>query len=264
MTINLANDQIDLHELIPSGSSKQKSVVFISFHKCATSYFSNYVLNNVQGLNLIDFLKYLYDNKDNVKPCFKENGYVYGVLRLQNTGHPRYDFVNELLASNNFNNLKHLFWVRDPRDIIVSEYYSFKYTHGYSKIKEHKEYQDKRRNKMLEQSIDDYVLHMAPLVKDKFLKMQDLINNSSDYLLLKYEDMIVNFESFYHALSKFIPLNADFYEAFYQDTRPREQEKIDSHKRSGAFGEYASKLQPQTINILNEELSVVLDFFKYK
>ena len=255
-------NSLSLHKsLVPNEKSK-KSIVFISFHKCATSFFSKKVFKEIGDYSQINYLQEMYDSSHNYYPLMKDKGYLYGVIRLQNSDHPRYKFVNDLLKQKNFPRLKHIFWIRDPRDILVSMYYSFGFTHGYSNTSDVQEYQKKRR-KLIPQSLDEFVIAEAPKINKKFNQMSELIENSNDYILLKYEYMINSFDDFYSQLNSFMPINEAFYQDFKNETTPNEVEDVSSHKRSGKVGGFRESLRPETILKVNEILAGNLKRFDY-
>ncbi len=247
----------------------QKSIMFISFHKCATSYFSSYVLKNTVGYEHVDYLSELYKYQENnpifqsIKPHIEEQNHVYGTVRIQDTDHPRYAFVESLFYNENFSSIKKIYWVRDPRDILVSMYFSFGFTHGLSINEEFRNYQLKERNRISQQSLDEFIIDEAPKIRKKFLRMLELMNSDPNYILLKYEDMINNFENFYSKLTEFIPLDENIKTEIFNNTRPRIQEDNTQHQRSGAVSGYKDKLKPETVKILNTELRSILNRFDY-
>jgi len=241
----------------------QKSVVFISFHKCATSYFSREVLKHLNGLKLIDYLGAFYRGDVEVKPKIIESGYVYGVIRLQDADHPRFRFVKSFIESPEFFRLKQIYWTRDPRDILVSMYYSFGFSHGMSVDETFKEYQMQLREKYQKMTVDDCVLEEVDKVKVKFLQMKALMEASEDFIHLKYETMVFDFDVMYESLRNYVPLSNDIREDFFKQTRPRAIVNIANHRRSGGVGDYKNILHPETIKVLNRELEDVLRWFGY-
>src|SRR5438132_10534005 len=118
-------------------TARPESVYFYTLHKCASGLFSDYVLKNVRRLRLIDYEDRFYKGEP-VCVTFKEKGFIYGPIRVSNGPQStiysklvepasRTDFVRDKIA---------IFLIRDPRDILVSSYYSFGYTHEFSTVKE--------------------------------------------------------------------------------------------------------------------------------
>lgn len=243
---------------------KNKSIVFISLHKCATSYFSDYVLRNVTGYKLIDYLQYLYQHDQKLIPDIKKYGHIYGVIRLQEENHPRFNFVESFLAHPEFCNTRQVYFTRDPRDILVSSYYSFGFTHGISNVEDMKHYEIEKRENIRKQSLDEYVLNEAPVLRDKLLKMHNLIHGNTDCIHLKYEEMIQEFDKFFEKFIEYVPVNESIYDVFYKNTRPARDSGRDLHKRDGSIQGYQYKLRNSTVDELNFIFKDVIQYFNYQ
>lgn len=244
--------------------SDKQSIAFISFHKCATSFFSSKVFKKLNSHTQIDYLQLMYSQENLYYPMIIEKGILYGVLRLQDEDHPRYDFVQNFLNQKKFHQLKHIFWIRDPRDILVSMYYSFGHSHGYAKNLNFRLYQEEQRNKIKAQSLDEFALKEAHNLNKKFLHMNRLVTQSSENILLRYEDMVLDFDNFFNELNEFLEIDKGFYNEFKRATRPNEIIQEDRHKRSGGVGGYKDFLKPETVNKINDILHDILLIFNYK
>jgi hypothetical protein len=132
--------------------SNPESLFFYTLHKCASTLFSDYILGSLIGLKHVDYALDLY--KGRLKPSsgkpltFASHCYAYGPLRVSGMGSN--DLIDRLLKtptmSVDFVSDKiALFFVRDPRDILVSAYHSFAYTHWYSAVPELRRGQEQRR-----------------------------------------------------------------------------------------------------------------------
>ena len=252
---------IDLH--IKESLSANKSIAVISFHKCATSYFSSEILNKSKTHEFIDYQTYQYNHDKKIKPIINLTGYIYGILRIYEPEHPGYDLTMSLLHHKHIKKINTLFWIRDPRDILISMYYSFGFTHGLSDNPGVRSYQIKRRDFIQKLSLDEYVIHEAYRLRKKFEIMIKLIDSCPNTLVLKYEDMIHRYDHFYKSLSKVISLDDEMYEKIYDKTRPKHKEDKDSHKRSGKTGAYVDKLKEETITELNSIFCDPLNKLKY-
>jgi len=93
--------------------------------------------------------------------------------------------------------------------------------------------------------------------------MKKLLENNKRALLLKYEDMVNDFESFMNLIQNVLPVNKNTVNKMYNLSRPNKKESIGKHKRSGMVGEYKSKLEAETIEELNHKLSKILLDFNY-
>jgi hypothetical protein len=61
---------------------RHESLYFISLHKCATSLFTQHVLNQHPSLRLVNYQGRAYQGELDRPPTFHETGHVYGALRI--------------------------------------------------------------------------------------------------------------------------------------------------------------------------------------
>lgn len=242
---------------------KKKTVVFISFHKCATSFFSSYILKQVNGLEHINYAGQLYTNQTNIDSTVEIKGKIYGVIRILDNQHPSFDFINRFITNSDLDKVNIIFWTRDPRDILVSMYYSFGFSHEFSDAPLIRKYQQERREKIQKMTLDEYVLNEASMILEKFEVMQNMMKKRNNYILLRYEDMINDFDSFFYRLSAIIPIDKTKKNKIFEETRPRTSEILNQHKRKGSVGAYKEKLEASTVLALNKKLLPILTYFNY-
>lgn len=184
---------------------------------------------------------------------FVERGYgFYGFRRF-----PSY--------LNNFSlrKFKKILLVRDPRDILVSHYFSMKNSHVIpqgemgNKLLEH-------RQAIQDMNINEYVLNKA----ESFLRIfQSYINIEDDLLkVFRYEDIVFDKSNWMQNILNFLDLDLPTAKieliAKNHDIFP-EKETPDSHIRKVTPGDYKAKLDPKTISILNEVFREVLNRYGY-
>lgn len=246
-------------------SDKEKSIFFITLHKAASSLFSGYALKKAEGFKHIDYEGEIFNGKENVDIRFLDEGYVYGAIRLiANPQGDTYPLVEKIMAKGFIKDKQCVFLVRDPRDIIVSAYYSFGYSHSLSPDEKIREKQIKGMQHIQNQGIDEFALWNARQVLKRFEIMARLIEECENYILLKYKDMIDDFNAFYDRLSEFLPFEQSVKEQLYTLTRPEEKEDITKHKRSGKVGGYKEKWKPETIREIDNRLEDILIRFDYR
>lgn len=244
---------------------KYESVFFYTFHKCASTLFSGYILKNITGLCNIDYAKMIYSNKMPNKICFKRSGYVYGPIRLSvKTNTPLYEKFTKRVNTNEFVRDKlAIFLVRDPRDILVSQYYSFGFTHSLTPNLKIQNRHLANRAKIKAMTLDEYVVNEAPSIKLYFNIAHELSKGCNRGVILKYEDMIDNHEQFSRDLNQFIKISNKVKDQLFLSTRPKTVEDTSSHRRSGRPGQFRSKLNQKTIKRLNMILKPTLKLFNY-
>ncbi len=247
--------------------SKDDSIYFFTFHKCASSLFSKQILKKTDNLQHVDYANYLADKDTSYnKPLgFKKHGCIYGPIRLSASK----NIVEKLLVQPSttpdfVKDIKAIFLIRDPRDILVSSYHSFGFTHPINPIEGKTKKQLTLREEIQSLSIDDYVIKYADKQIVDFNKVSEIANNCPNHVILKYEDMINNYEHFISDFQKILDINQDIVKTLYDKTRPKDKIDSTSHKRSGAPRRFLKELKPETITKLNIALKPTLDNFGYE
>lgn len=243
----------------PNGNTP--SVFFFSTHKCAST-FLNQLLNDLASredkkhINLELFLATNPDKRDMLyadsvftSNILKNKGYFFGVFR--------YGFK----SFNENSESKVILVLRDPRDVLTSQFFSIAYSHPVLTNR----FIEKRKH-ALAVGIDQHVKDMS----DRFLNTYtNYINNylgKNNVLLVRYEDMVVNFP---HELKKILEF-IDYSKTeealnFWTKNPPFEinNENHLKHKRKVTPGDYNDKLKPETIQFLNEKYKIVLQRLGY-
>jgi hypothetical protein len=168
-----------------------------------------------------------------------------------------------IVANGFMEDKRALFLVRDPRDLLVSQYYSFGYTHGRSSDPTVRARQERNRARIQSLTLDDYVLRAAPRLQERFDILHDLKSHCQQGVLLRYEDLIHNFDQFIEDFTQLSALNAAARLDLYERSRPRDREDTESHKRSGQTGAYSDKLHDETVTRLDVMLERTLTRFGY-
>lgn len=239
--------------------SQKESIYFITFHRSGSSFCEKYLLPSVKGLRHIDYASLFYHGM-NPRVAFKEKGFIYGPLRL--SANPESPVYQKVIAPLFFQTAKPfqgkaIFFIRDPREVIVSSYDAFGYTHGISGSKEISGFQLRRRQEIQSLSLDEYVLKYTDSFKDLFELFINLRNNAPNSLLLKFEEMIFEWDVFLKKLSKFVQLD------------PSGINRLIQNKKSGGNGttprnggivanRFESLLKPSTIEQVDLRLRDVL------
>ena len=161
--------------------------------------------------------------------------------------------------------------LRNPFDTLISEYYSFGFTHppnGDSiengeiiSVNVRRQYIKKHQL-----GLDDYCLKYADhLIKryEHLIKVvTKLKKNRCKVIPLYYSDMMLNFEDYFEKLCKHIKIdkttkNAIYlkYKGQFTNFRPLNdnnivKNRVKSHRRNGIPGEYKNKLKKQTLEVL--------------
>jgi hypothetical protein len=252
-------------------SSQQPSVLHFSLNKAATQYVKT-LLNYIASHNTLTpvgmnewafgstqpYLDHLSKAEMQAyKHVFKPKGYLYSVFG---------GFVEGI---DNLEDYRIILMVRDPRDILVSGFYSMAYSHplpGENSGK--REGFLAKRKKALEIGIDAYVLQEAPRLQANLLRYYEkLLLPFPQTHLLRYEDMISDFPSFLDMLTAasgctLTAADRDILIAKHRAEQPI-TEDIKKHTRKGVSGDYREKLKPETIADLHRILHAVAGYFGY-
>lgn len=159
-----------------------------------------------------------------------------------------------------------IFHIRDPRDILVSEYFSFGWIHPTrgSDL-------GQTRKSLQKMSIDDYVLHHCtqrefPLEK-KYSSLVERVLHPDLETVVTYETMVTNFPKW---LSQVVPVFGIRHSKWavmqlawrYRNEFRIKQETM-THKRCITPGDHRRKLKPATIEALNLRFETILTKFGY-
>jgi len=259
-----------LNKYKPKSNSEIDSFIFFTTHKAASN-FTNQILKEVEQisefelydygaligsisekLNITDqFEEYLNENH---KTLFKLNGEIYGPQRLP-------------LNFTGINDYKKIFFLRDPRDVLVSAYYSFGYSHVEPDSTSMIDSFLKKRATIQNQTIDEYVLEeMERWIKPAYMNYKKLrLESTNDVLYLKYNDYIEDTEGIVNKILTFFGLeNRDLAKRLAMSANPitRLEEK-DQHKRSGKNNQWKTHLKQSTQDELNIKLKDILEFWDF-
>ena len=243
----------------------RESVYFLTLHKCASSLFGGYVLKKAEGLRHVDYSSRIYRGEHVDEVSFEDTGCIYGPIRLSaNVSWPTFQRVARPVSEIGFLRGRiAIFMVRDPRDILVSAYHSFGFTHGFSPVEQIRESEQKQRSRIRSMSVDEYALESAPGTASHFESIDRLSRACPRSVVLRYEDMIDDWDRFVRDLTRYVEIRKRVQARIYQESRPREMEDEASHRRSGQPGGFRRKLRGDTVASLNHTFAAVLERFGY-
>ena len=239
-----------------------ESVFFYTFHKCASTLFGSYVLKNIRGLRNVDHTRHIEEMHAG-KAVFKENGYVYGPIRLSVLpGSPVHEHFVEPVSDERFiKDRIAVFLIRDPRDVLVSSYYSFGFAHTAAEggpwccV-------SGERSLPVEKTINDYVLEAAPAVRNGFEKIGELSSACRRSVVLRYEDIIFDWERFAGDLTRYLDIGRPVLAGIRRQSGVRKGERPFG-SRCGSPGCFRDKLLKPTVDALNTTFGEALERHGY-
>ena len=174
--------------------------------------------------------------------------------------------------------------LRDPRDVLVSMFYSYCYMHA-GEIEAHTGY----RKAVAEAGIDQFVLDMvgSPFygyrgdygigsrykkhvgnVLDRYQRYLDELLDRPTTIVVSYEQMVLSFPAWLEKIvSAFDPVDPEETRAIvtarHANSVAAGEEDVWSHKRKVTPGDHREKLRPETIQQLDEIFAVTLEMLGY-
>jgi hypothetical protein len=165
--------------------------------------------------------------------------------------------------------------IRDPRDCLVSMYFSFLGSHPApaSFTPAQKKAWNAQKQKAREETpIDSYVLQKAPGYKSNLLAIIAFSGQTNTPRIIRYEDFILDKLGLCQEITRFLcdsaldPIDVSSLNlediAKERDLIP-ENERPNQHVRKAIPGDHIDKLNPETINQLNTIFAEVLLQYKY-
>jgi hypothetical protein len=193
-----------------------------------------------------------------VSGIFVQHGYLFGGFR---SFPPRMTMPK--WASGNI-----VLLVRDPRDMVVSLYFSEKYSHtppGTELSPLQYEQFLEERAKSLSSELEQFCLGKAPLVSNQF----NVIHHKLDGLkhqIYRYEDVIFEKRKWLDDMTDYLKLEVAEATiaavAARHDIVPSAEDPF-QHIRKVKPGDFREKLKPETISALSEAFAHILDRYGY-
>jgi len=159
--------------------------------------------------------------------------------------------------------------VRDPRDVLVSSYYSLAYSHS-TPYKSSGKYEKFMQERKLAQksTIDEYVITESDRLCNIYRRYNELLlDKYPQVYLTRYEDMTSDFREWIKNLLNYckLDINQQMLQSLIEKNKRLQpkKENIHKHLRKGKAGDYKEKLKPETVELLNSKLFTILKAFKY-
>lgn len=255
-----------------------KDVLIYTVHKAA-SMFLHKIAGDIAKEYKIDYFSINQpDNFDAIKSTSwmeyaSKNG-RHGIFGPIRAGEAEPNIPTE------FRDYRAILHLRDPRDVLVSLFYSNVYSHpnagGFTA--------DAQKRKSWEDiGVDAFVLSRSAQFREYYNSLIQGVLNEPGVIFVKYETMVNDYErwltQFMSAFEEFpVPIGGLASKVGLRKTREKifnkllsrykddftiADENIKKHKRQIVPGDHARKLRPETIEKLNVELSDVLKTLNY-
>lgn len=236
-------------------SSAATSVLFFGYHRSGSMFASGRVdaCGRAAGLKPLNLRGYIVSSDPDRLTELVDGDFWQSSTRT--TGH-MYGPIRQPIAHTDLNNYKALALFRDPRDALVSHYFSARHAHTLLNERNiaHKEAADR-------QTIDEFVLSMVPTYLSDLTGMADLLDGMSTKLVTNYDDMMGDYRGWVQSVVDFVGADASkVADVFADGPTPRAEtasEDLTAHNRSGRSGQFRTKLKAETISVIEAELGTV-------
>ncbi|MEZ0153470.1 MAG: sulfotransferase domain-containing protein [Candidatus Reddybacter sp.] len=243
----------------PAPKTNLKRSYIFAFAKSGSTLLDNMVSTYCKIINIPTFSLFnaafgqgisTNDIAEDALACIKQEGVIY-------TGFRHFPAFNLELSGANT-----ILLTRDPRDMLVSMYYSIIKSHV---IPEGNSGMQKNRERAVLLDINDYAISHANNYNNHFKRYRLMLDNS-DLTTFRYEDVIYEKEKWLNAVV--VKLGVEVRPKIITSVAKQfdiipENEKEDKHIRQVHPGNYLEKLTPDTIVKLNDSLGEFLSFYNY-
>lgn len=248
---------------LANSKNKTRGVFVYALHKSA----SMFLVRFFRDVSERSGFAYYSRNNGNEKDLLEDisTSFCYGPTRTFELDRRNFKHIEQQF---------HLFQVRDPRDVLVSQYFSFGWIHSdraWSKA------HIRERDYIQSVDIDRYVLSRAKktdkakrlALKKRYEPILKHANHDEvNIAFLKYEDMVTDFRAWLPAAIKAFAfpdegkIIDELFESYYRDFIPPKEDQ-QQHKRKITPGDHVDKLKPETIGELNSIFNEELELFGY-
>lgn len=262
--------EIDLINGKSLSKNQYQSIIHFSFNKAATQYVK-FILKSVSsenGMTHIGLNEYAFNtnfpfldhlSREEMKKfdyLFIPQGYLYSVF-------------GGMMDFPDIDQFKVVLMIRDPRDILVSSYFSSAFSHQEPDRSGDKYERFIHKRQETTQSIDEFVKKQSETLLKYFIRYEELlVKRHPDIYVAFYEEMVMDFDQWLDRMLKYLDLRVSDQllgriKNENQKLKPK-QENVQKHIRKGQPGDYKDKLQHETIHYLNEKFHWFLQKYNYQ
>ncbi len=266
---------IDSDHFLQNQNKNLPSVMFWTTHKCASTFISKFlkIISEETNFNYFDYAGQIWELGNEIKvnnpfsietDCdflYRKHGEIYGPMRTPFEFYLRKDLNN-------------IFFLRDPRDLIISKYYSIAYSHPIPSNDKVKEEFLKKREHAKSININDFFIEQIDnWILPHYMKYKDMRENSKYSSFHKYEDLkdkpkkifleITNNMNVKISEKSLDKLILEFEKPFKQKQEKKQDRKY-LHERSGKSRQFEYELNKKVLDVGNKKLKNVLEFWNFK
>lgn len=241
-------------------TTQKKSALFFTVHKSASTFFNWYLkdLAAETGHIYVDVNGYFgtqgpkgliaQQQPEFIHKVFRKTGFIYGPLR-------------NYIPVSNLEEYPVVLVLRDPRDVLTSQYFSIKNSHPLVTPE-----LIERRKKALQSTVDEHVLSQADRFVKTYTDYLEHLYGKKNVLFIKYEELISDFKSCLIKINAHCELSLteeQLRKLDKSDKFQKKQEDQHTHIRKISSGDHKEKLKAETIEILNKKFERILRTLNY-
>ena len=168
------------------------------------------------------------NNNDWIENNLEKSGYFYGHL-------------GPFSSLEGLPEIQYILMTRDPRDVLVSHYYSVREAHVINSKK-----MMEKVTRLKEMTLSEYC-HYEPILQDleRYIAQTELIRTSIlSHLYIRYEDLMYDPLESLEKITKFLDVKGIDLSKMSQEhfSILKDGEDLSSHRRSGKWGQFREKL----------------------
>ena len=245
---------------VPDATTRRPNCYLFAFVKSGSTLMDNMIADYCAAVGVPHFSLFdqafaqgvrTADIQSDALQCFERSGMVYSGFRH----YPAFDLPIEDSSV--------ILLVRDPRDMLVSLYFSIMKSHV---IPAGNEGLRRQREQIADSSIDEFVLKRAGGLLRTFGRYREKLEGTR-CRTFRYEDVIYDKRNWLDEMVEFsgLPRAEDELEriARRHDIVPA-REDVSRHIRQVHPGNFRKKLSEETVELLNGILAEFLDTFRYE
>jgi len=247
-----------------SEGNGKKSIIFFTHYRCASMMLVKRLKDLLHRDNYqqIDYQGYVHKWTLDKREEFQFNTDSHEEHSRFNKKGRLYAPLRYFVAVPDINDYSKILVLRDPRDVMVSRFYSEKFAH----IRMDKRFKE-HCDSISQLSLDEFVLEYAEQTLEHYELFLENYKNWTDVLFVRYEDVISDFEGFLAQCDHYLCLgrsDSEIKEIAHKESFVVVTEDKYAHKRSVKARGFESKLNEATIDKLNEVFSDVIDGFGWE
>jgi hypothetical protein len=245
------------------------SVLVYTTHKCASMFISKLTdeVAKQAFFQHIDYAKTIYEVKDLIGEHEKYKFLEENSNLLFRTHGEIYSPIRKPIHSEHLRTFKKIFILRDPRDVIVSSYYSFGFTHHIpmSNARTRDKFINERKRIQAE-GIDAYARRISDSwLPELYGRYKELQIRSKHNLFLSYDLLMEEQLEFITQFARFcIPdIKDENINFIYNQVGKKSISQKSAHRRSGKSRQFEDELSFETREYVNKNLEKQLEQWKF-